>query len=142
MRAARQGIDMDRIRGRQGDTDLIGGGNGTGGSRSIPEGGVACDRTAEAVIAKGKRVAAQVLEAAEADIAYAVGRFTIVGTDTGTAIGDVPRVAPDPQNLPAGATPGLDVQKQHPAQALTLRHRWHLYVAETHSTIAGRRNLH
>src|SRR3546814_5132071 len=61
--AARLGIDMDRIRVLQGDTDMIARGNGTGGSRSIPEGGVACDRTAEAVIAKGKRVAAQVLEA-------------------------------------------------------------------------------
>src|SRR3546814_3132453 len=56
--AARLGIDMDRIRVLQGDTDLIARGNGTGGSRSIPEGGVACDRTAEAVIAKGQRVTA------------------------------------------------------------------------------------
>src|SRR3546814_6045195 len=60
--AARLGIDMDRIRVLQGDTDLIALGNGTGGSHTIPEGGVACDRTAEAGVAKGTRVAAQVLE--------------------------------------------------------------------------------
>src|SRR3546814_2735753 len=93
--AARLGIEMDRIRVLPGDTDLVARGNGTGGSRSIPEGGVACDRTAEAVIAKGKRVAAQTLEAAEAVIAYADGRFTIAGTDRGLDLGPGGRAARD-----------------------------------------------
>ncbi len=80
------GIDGEKIRVRQGDTDTIPVGGGTGGSRSLYSEGQAILLTAESVIDKGKQAAGEVLEAAPADIAFADGRFSIVGTDRGIDI--------------------------------------------------------
>src|SRR5271166_5109496 len=82
----RLGIDGEKIRIRQGDTDTIPVGGGTGGSRSLYSEGRAIQVTADTVIDKGKQAAAEVLEAASADIAFADGRFAIVGTDRGIDI--------------------------------------------------------
>ena len=82
----RLGIDAENIRVRQGDTDAIPMGGGTGGSRSLYSEGTAILLTADTVVNKGRQAAAEVLEAAQADIAFADGRFTIVGTDRGIDI--------------------------------------------------------
>jgi aerobic carbon-monoxide dehydrogenase large subunit len=80
------GIDGDKIRIRQGDTDTIPVGGGTGGARSLYSEGQAILLTSQSVIAKGKQAAADELEAAVADIAFADGTFSIVGTDRGIDI--------------------------------------------------------
>ena len=87
--ATQLGIDGEKIRIRQGDTDTIPVGGGTGGARSLYSEGQAILVTAESVINKGKQAAAEVLEAAVADIAFADGRFSIVGTDRGMDIVDL-----------------------------------------------------
>ena len=84
--AAELGVDGEKIRIRQGDTDTIPVGWGTGGARSLYSEGQAILLTAGTVIGKGKQAAAEVLEAAVADIGFADGRFTIVGTDRGIDI--------------------------------------------------------
>ncbi len=84
--AAQLGIDGDRIRIRQGDTDTIPVGGGTGGARSLYSEGQAILKTAESIIAKGKQAAAEELEAAIADISFQNGTFSIVGTDRGIDI--------------------------------------------------------
>jgi carbon-monoxide dehydrogenase large subunit len=84
--AAQLGIDGDLIRIRQGDTDTIPVGGGTGGARSLYSEGQAILLTSSSVIAKGKEAAAEELEASVADIAFADGRFSIVGTDRGVGI--------------------------------------------------------
>ena len=80
------GIDGDRIRIRQGDTDTIPVGGGTGGARSLYSEGQAILLTSESVIKKGKQAASEELEAAVADIVFADGRFSIAGTDRGIDI--------------------------------------------------------
>jgi carbon-monoxide dehydrogenase large subunit len=84
--AAQLGVDGEKIRIRQGDTDTIPVGWGTGGARSLYSEGQAILLTADTVIKKGKQAAAEELEAAVADISFADGRFTIVGTDRGIDI--------------------------------------------------------
>ncbi|MBN9563681.1 MAG: xanthine dehydrogenase family protein molybdopterin-binding subunit [Alphaproteobacteria bacterium] len=84
--ADRLGIDGDKVRIRQGDTDTIPVGGGTGGARSLYSEGQAILVTAASVIEKGKRAASEALEAAVADIAFDAGRFSIVGTDRGIDI--------------------------------------------------------
>jgi carbon-monoxide dehydrogenase large subunit len=84
--ANRLGIDGDRIRIRQGDTDSIPVGGGTGGARSLYSEGQAILATTATVIEKGKKAASEVLEAAAADIEFADGRFSITGTDRGIDI--------------------------------------------------------
>ena len=81
-----------------GDTDRVAFGMGSNGSRSMVIGGGALTLAAEKIIDKGKRIAAHLLEAAEADIEFAEGRFNVAGTDRGVTLKDVAR-----GSIPAGA---------------------------------------
>src|SRR5260221_1842300 len=92
----RLGLPFDRIRLLQGDSDALIAGGGTGGSRSMIVSGQALVEASEQVVAKGKEIAAFVLEAAAADIEFARGQFTIARA--GPAIG-ILRVA---EKIPAG----------------------------------------
>jgi carbon-monoxide dehydrogenase large subunit len=74
--SSRTGIDVDRIRLVNVDTDEVRSGGGTGGSRSLQLGGSAVLRATEALVDKAKRLAARLLEADEADI--------VVDTEAGT----------------------------------------------------------
>jgi carbon-monoxide dehydrogenase large subunit len=87
--AERLGVPNARIILRQGDTDLIPTGGGHGSSRATYMGGTAIWRASDEIIAKGKRVAADALEAAEADIVFEAGLFAVVGTDRRIAMMDV-----------------------------------------------------
>jgi len=75
------GVPFEKIRLEQNDSDLVRFGNGTGGSRSITATGQVIVESSALVIAKGKQAAAHLMEAAEGDIEFANGRFTIAGTD-------------------------------------------------------------
>ena len=69
------------IRLVQGDTDEIAMGGGHGSSRATYMAGTAIFRASEIVIEKGRTLAAERLEAAEADIEYEAGAFRVAGTD-------------------------------------------------------------
>jgi aerobic carbon-monoxide dehydrogenase large subunit len=103
----RLGLPLDRIRVLQGDTDAVAFGRGTGGSRSLPVGGAALVHAADKLIAKGKKIAAHLLEAAEADIAFDDGSFAIPGTDRSVPLERVARAAFNPAELPPGIEPGF-----------------------------------
>ncbi|MSO74626.1 MAG: xanthine dehydrogenase family protein molybdopterin-binding subunit [Alphaproteobacteria bacterium] len=106
--ADRLGLPFESIRVVQGDTDLVASGNGTGGSRSIPVGGSAVLRAAEAILEKAKALAAHRLEAALHDLEFLDGTFRIVGTDRRIALAELAKIARDPNALPEGMEPGLD----------------------------------
>jgi aerobic carbon-monoxide dehydrogenase large subunit len=105
--ADRLRLPLEKIRVLQGDTDAIGFGRGTGGSRSLPVGGAALANAAEKLIAKGRRIAAHLLEAAEADLGFVDGAFRISGTDREIGIEAVARTAFNPAALPADVEPGF-----------------------------------
>jgi carbon-monoxide dehydrogenase large subunit len=102
------GVDFDRVRVVQGDTDSVKSGSGTGGSRSLPVGGAALTQAVAKVVEKGKKIAAHVLEASEGDIEFADGRFTIKGTDRSLTLFDAAAAAGDAKRRPAGMEPGLN----------------------------------
>ena len=79
--ADRLGIAPGHISHRHGDTDLNVVGMASVASRSAITAGSAIVKTVDTMLAKGKTIAANVLEAAEADIDYRDGRFEVVGTD-------------------------------------------------------------
>jgi carbon-monoxide dehydrogenase large subunit len=87
------GLPFERVNLAQGDSDALAHGGGTGGSWSVLQGGAAIGRAARQSIDKGREVAAEVLEAAPADIVFDDGRFTVVGTDRGVDLFDVARQA-------------------------------------------------
>jgi len=79
--ASRLGVPFESIQLRQGDSDELVFGAGTGGSRSMMLSGAAIAQASDLVLKKGRALAAEELEAAEADIEFREGRFTVVGTD-------------------------------------------------------------
>ena len=93
--ADRLGLPNESIRLVQGDTDRIPLGGGHGSSRATYMGGTAICRASEEIIAKGTRIAADALEAAEADIRFEDGRFVVTGTDRSIGLTDVAAIARD-----------------------------------------------
>jgi carbon-monoxide dehydrogenase large subunit len=77
----RLGVSMDAVTIVHGDTDKVQMGMGTYGSRSGAVGMSAISKALDKVIAKGKKVAAYVLEASEKDIDFKDGKFSVKGTD-------------------------------------------------------------
>ncbi|MEI5677559.1 MULTISPECIES: xanthine dehydrogenase family protein molybdopterin-binding subunit [unclassified Mesorhizobium] len=92
-------LDIDKIHVRQGDTDELKAGGGTGGSRSIPLGGVSAARAGEDLAEKIKRIAADELEASAGDIKLADGFARIVGTDRTIDFSAVAKAAKKPDDL-------------------------------------------
>jgi aerobic carbon-monoxide dehydrogenase large subunit len=123
------GIDGDKIRIRQGDTDTIPVGGGTGGARSLYSEGQAILLTSQSVINKGKQAAAEELEAAVADIAFADGRFSIVGTDRGI---DIIALAATQRKKAATGQPAtlLDAAEIAPIDAHTFPNGCHMAEVE------------
>jgi carbon-monoxide dehydrogenase large subunit len=85
----RLGISIDQVTVVHGDTDKVQFGMGTYGSRSGAVGMSAIVKALDKVEAKAKKVAAFMLEAAEGDIEFKDGKFTVAGTDKAAAWGDV-----------------------------------------------------
>jgi carbon-monoxide dehydrogenase large subunit len=107
--AARLGIDIGNVEVVHGDTGRIPFGMGTYGSRSLAVGGTAIVKALDKVIAKGKKIAAHLLEAAETDIEFKDGKFTVAGTDRSKAFAEISLAAYVPHNYPLGdLEPGLD----------------------------------
>ena len=85
----RLGIPIENVSIVHGDTDKVQFGMGTYGSRSGAVGMTAIVKALDKVEAKAKKVAAFMLEAAETDIEFKDGKFTVAGTDKSAAFGDV-----------------------------------------------------
>ena len=89
MVAERLGIAAEQVEHRHGDSAMEIAGYASVGSRSAMTVSHAMIKTIEALIAKGKTIAAQVLETAEADIEYKAGNFGVVGTDRRISLFDL-----------------------------------------------------
>jgi carbon-monoxide dehydrogenase large subunit len=102
------GLDFADMNILYGDTDIVGHGKGTFGSRSICVGGAALKRAAEKIVERATKIAAHLLETAEADITFADGEFQVSGTDRRIGLKDVARAAYVPAKLARGMEIGLD----------------------------------
>ncbi len=90
--AAQLGVDAADIDVVQGDTDRIPSGHGTGGSASLPIAGAALAEAAVDLVKQATPLAADALEAAEADIEFHDGSFHIAGTDRSVTLKTVARL--------------------------------------------------
>jgi carbon-monoxide dehydrogenase large subunit len=89
------GLPVETFRLVQADTRAVTRGRGHGGARSLHMGGEALVRAIDAVLAKGSRLAAQLMQCTEAEIAFAEGRFSVTGDAArrGIDLADVARSA-------------------------------------------------
>lgn len=99
------GLPPERVHVRQGDTAEIATGLGTGGSASIPSGGVSVERATRELGTKLKEIAAQALEASSGDLEITDGVIRIAGTDRAISFADLAkRPGADPSKLNGSAT--------------------------------------
>lgn len=99
------GVAPERVHVHQGDTAEIATGLGTGGSASIPSGGVSVERATRELGQKLKEIAAQALEASAGDLEITDGIVRIAGTDRSISFADLAkRPNADPSKLNASAT--------------------------------------
>ncbi|MBT6275027.1 MAG: molybdopterin-dependent oxidoreductase, partial [Chromatiales bacterium] len=102
------GVPFENVEVVEGDTANGQMGMGTFGSRSLSVGGSAIVKAADKIIAKGKKVAAHLMEAAESDIEFDSGNFTVAGSDKSVNIAEVAFAAYVPHNYPLEEVePGL-----------------------------------
>ena len=107
--ADRLGMSVENVDIVHGDTGRVPFGMGTYGSRSLSVGGTAIVKALDKIVAKGKKIAAHLLEAADTDIEFKDGKFTVAGTDRSKAFGEIALAAYVPHNYPLDKLePGLD----------------------------------
>jgi carbon-monoxide dehydrogenase large subunit len=128
--AAVLGLPVESFRFVQADTRAVRSGAGHGGARSMHQGGAALVRAAEAAIERGRIIAAGLLQADMADVAYSAGRFIVPGTEREIDLLAVARAAIDPANLPEGMAPSLDSYFFNQSDAFTFPNGCHIAEVE------------
>ena len=107
--ASKLGVPESSVEIVHGDTSKIPFGMGSYGSRSLAVCGVAMDKALDKIVAKGKKIAAQMLEAAEDDITFEDGKFSVAGTDKAKTFAEIAFSAYVPHNYPLETLePGLE----------------------------------
>ena len=94
------GVPFDDVNIFEFDTDIVKEGGGSHSARSMRLAGIVMGNASDAIVEKGKKIAAHMLETAEDDIAFANGRFTVKGTDRSIGIFDAAKAAENHKALP------------------------------------------
>jgi carbon-monoxide dehydrogenase large subunit len=124
-------VPFDDIEVITGDTDSTPKGLDTYGSRSLVIGGVAIHNATGKVIEKARRVAAHLLEAAEGDVEFAGGTFTVKGSpEASKTIQEVALATFAAHNLPDGMEPSLDSDYVYDPENFSYPHGTHLCAVE------------
>ncbi len=127
----RLGIDINTVAIVHGDTDKVQFGMGTYGSRSGAVGMTAISKALDKVEAKAKKVAAHVMEAAEGDIEFKNGSFSVKGTDKKMAFGEVALAAYVAHKFPTSEIePGLKESAFHDPSNFTFPAGCHICEVE------------
>lgn len=124
------GVPTDRVRYRHGDTGLISKGGGHGSSRATYMGGTAMFLAIEKIIEKGRPVAAEILEAAEADITFADGTYSVAGTDRTIGIFAIAKAARDQGLRDEDGNIGLDTPQEFEREFMTFPNGCHVAEIE------------
>ncbi len=127
----RLGVPIENIDVVHGDTGKSAFGMGTYGSRSLPVGGSALVKALDKIVDKGKKIAAHLMEASEADIEFKNGAYTVAGTDKSTPFGAVAFAAYVPHNYPLETLePGLDETAYYDPKNFTFPSGTHIAEVE------------
>jgi carbon-monoxide dehydrogenase large subunit len=103
------GVPLSQVEIVHGDTNKIPFGMGTYGSRSLAVGGAAMVKAMDKIIAKGRKIAAHLLEASVEDIEFGDGQFRVAGTDRTKSLTEISMAAYVPHNYPIEELePGLE----------------------------------
>ena len=129
--AEQLGIPAAQVDVVHGDTAKIPFGMGTYGSRSLPVGGSALVKAIDKIIAKGKKIAAHLMEASVDDIEFKDGKFSVTGTDKSKALAEISLAAYVPHNYPIEELePGLEEMAYYDPKNFTFPAGCHICEVE------------
>ncbi len=135
------GVPFEDVEVIYGDTQSSPKGMDTYGSRSLVVGGVAIHHAAAKVIEKAKRIAAHLLEAAESDVTFANGAFSVAGSpEASMSIQEIALATFAAHNLPDGMEPTLDSDYVFDPENFSFPHGTHLCAMEV-DTETGRSTM-
>ncbi|MCP5271239.1 MAG: xanthine dehydrogenase family protein molybdopterin-binding subunit [Burkholderiaceae bacterium] len=107
--ADKLGIPLEDVSIEHGDTGKVLFGMGTYGSRSLAVGGTAIIKAVDKIVAKGRKIAAHLMEADDQDVVFEDGQFKVAGTDKAVPFAQVSLTAYVPHNFPHDKLePGLN----------------------------------
>jgi carbon-monoxide dehydrogenase large subunit len=125
------GVSVEDVEVLHSDTAVVPFGRDTYGSRSVAVGGVAVQMAAQRVTDKAKKIAAHMLEAAEGDLEFEGGKFSVVGSpDRNVSIQEVASAAYMAADLPEDMEPGLSEELFYDPPNFTFPFGAHICVAE------------
>jgi carbon-monoxide dehydrogenase large subunit len=124
------GLPVAAFRFIQADMRTVKSGNGHGGARSMHMGGAALYQAAQMVVAKGRALAAHLLQAEATAVTFATGRFTIGNGERGIDLLALAEAARDPGNVPDGMSPGLDADAWNDCDVFTFPNGCHAAEVE------------
>jgi carbon-monoxide dehydrogenase large subunit len=125
------GLPMETFRYVQADTGIVRAGNGHGGARSMHMGGSALNRAVDAMLDKGRVIAARLLQAPAHQVVFVGGRFSVRDEPArGIGLLDLARAARDPANLPEGMSPSLDTYVWNMLDLITFPNGCHIAEVE------------
>jgi carbon-monoxide dehydrogenase large subunit len=128
--ADRLGVPFEDVEVLHGDTQSSHKGMDSYGSRSLAVGGTAIVLAADKVLAKARTLAAHLMECSESDVDFASGTFSVRGTGTTKALGDVVLAAHVAHDLPDGMEPGMDAESTFDPTNFSFPHGTHLCATE------------
>ena len=123
-------VDIEQVDLVQGDTRLVPTGDGTGGSRSMVIGGSSIFRSVKSMLESGRKMAAEVLEAAVVDIEFNDGMFRIAGTDRTASLATIATASFDDARRPDYVEPGLYGSENFTPEAGTYPNGCHICELE------------
>ena len=126
----RLGIPIENVEVVHGDTGRIEFGLGTYGSRSVAVGGSALVKATDKVIAKGKIIAAHLLESEAPNIDFGAGIFSVRASNRSLTFGEVAFAAYVPSNYPLDLEPGLSEKAFYDPQNFTFPAGAHIAEVE------------
>ena len=112
----RLGVPFDSVQVLQGDSDVVGPGSGSGGSRTATVASMGVTLAAEAIVERGRRIAAERMEASAQDLTFAAGTFTIAGTDRRISLREVAAASFEPASFPESNEIGLQATSHYRAK--------------------------
>ena len=124
------GVEGARVRLITGDTDLVSAGGGSHSGRSMRHAGTTLHKASSEILAKGLRIAAHLLEVAEADLRFADGAFTVAGTDHAIDLFEVAAAAEAGTGLPAELRGPLAATAEVESRVSSFPHGWHVAEVE------------
>jgi len=127
------GVPFEDVKVLYGDTLIAPRGWDTYGSRSLTIGGIAIHNACQKVVDKARKVAAHMLEAAEADLDYTGGSFSVRGVGgegTSVSLAEVAGATLNAHDLPDGLEPSLDSDATFDPENFSFPHGTHLCAVE------------